>query len=125
MYHMVLLILNNLDDCSPVLDAWEAAGVGGITILESSGLGRARKAVRSDIPLMPSLADFFRRPEERHRTIFTVVDDEQLVERLITVTEQIIGDMESADNGVLFVLPVSRAKGIQGGQHRAQQGRNG
>lgn len=124
MYYMVLLVLNDLDDCSPVLDAWEALGVGGITILESTGLGHARKSgIRENMPTMPSLADFFRRSEQRHRTIFTVVDSEEIADKLIELTEQTLGNLESADNGVLFVLPVSKAKGIHGGQKRAQERR--
>lgn len=125
MLQMVLLIINNLDECTPVLDAWEAVGVGGITILESTGLGQARKAgVRTDLPLMPSLSDFFRRQEHRHRTIFTVVDSEEMVDRLIEVTQEVVGNLEAADNGVLFVLPVARAMGVQGGQRRAQEGQD-
>lgn len=126
MYHMVLLILNDLNDCTPVLDAWEALGVGGITILESTGLGHARKSgIRENMPTMPSLADFFRRSEQRHRTIFTVVDSEEMADKLIEVTEQTLGSLENADNGVLFVLPVSKAKGIHGGQKRAQERNRG
>ncbi len=126
MFHMVLVILNDLDDCDPVLDAWEALGVGGITIMESSGLGRARKSgMRGDLPPMPTLSDFFRRPEHRHRTIFTVVDSEELVDKLIAVTEQTLGNLENADSGVLFVLPVSQARGLHGGQKRAQERKRG
>ena len=56
MYHMVILIVDNVEQCFPVLDAWEALEVGGITILESTGLGRVRKSgPRDDLPLMPSL----------------------------------------------------------------------
>lgn len=123
MLQMVLFVVNNLDECSPVLDAWEELGVGGITILESAGLGHARQAgMRSDLPLMPSLSDFFRRPEHRHRTIFTVVDSEEMVDKLIDVTQKVVGDLESAENGALFVLPVSRAMGVKGGQSRANKG---
>jgi len=122
MYQMVLVILNDLDDCTPVLDAWEALDVGGVTILESTGLGKARKSgMRGDLPPMPTLSDFLRRPEHRHRTIFTVVDSEEMVEKLIEATEQTLGSLENADNGILFVLPVSQARGIQGGQQRAQE----
>jgi hypothetical protein len=126
MYQMVLLVLNSLDDSTPVLDAWEAAGVGGITILESVGLGHVRKSgMRDGLPAFPTLSDFLRRPEHRHRTIFTVVDNQQMVERLIAVTEQTLGNLEDADNGILFVLPVSQARGIIGGQQRARERNQG
>ncbi len=123
MYYMVMLILHKVDECTNILDAWESVGVGGITILESSGLGRARKKgmVGRSFPLMPSLSDFLRTPEDHHRTMFTVVEDDSWVDRLVEVTESILGDMEQPNNGVIFVLPVARAHGISGGQSRAKK----
>ncbi|MEZ4591107.1 MAG: P-II family nitrogen regulator [Chloroflexota bacterium] len=119
MYHMILLVLDDVNQCSNILEAWEAEGVGGVTILESTGLGRVKKlSIRDDMPLMPSLSRLLQSREERHRTLFTVVTDD-LVDKIIEVTEAIIGDMESPNNGVIFVLPVSRVKGLHGGQNRA------
>ncbi len=113
MHHMVLLVLDDVDHCTPVLDAWEAAGVPGITILESTGLGRVRKSgFRDDLPLFPSFADLMKTREEHHRTLFTVVDSEDMVDRLIKVTQQITGGLDAPNRGVLFVLPVARAIGL-------------
>ena len=122
MYHMVLLIVDSVEQCFPVLDAWEALEVGGITILESTGLGRVKKSgPRDDLPLMPSLTNLLKGREERHRTIFTVVDSEEKVEQLIEATQKTIGDLNNAHNGVLFVLPVSRVVGLTGAQERAKK----
>ena len=41
--HMILLVLNNPGDLDDVLDAWENAGVSGITILPSTGLASRRQ----------------------------------------------------------------------------------
>lgn len=121
MYYMVLLILNNIEQSPDVLDAWEALEVPGITILESTGLGTMReRAIRDDIPMMPSLRDLFRSQEHQHRTLFTVVEGEEMVERLITATQETVGDLEQPHNGVLFVLPVSRVVGLKGAQARAR-----
>ncbi len=118
---MVMMVINNMDECTSILDAWEATGVGGITILESSGMGRVRQSnILRDIPLMPSLSDFLKAPEQRHRTIFAVVDSQERVDQLIAATESIVGDLEQPDNGVVFVLPVVQAKGLSGGQQRAE-----
>jgi nitrogen regulatory protein PII len=122
MYQMVLLIVSNSEQCPGVLDAWEATGVGGITILESTGLGKVRQAaLRDDVPLMPSLSRLFQNQEIRHRTIFTVVDSDEMVERLIKVTESQLGNLNQPDNGVMFVLPVSRVVGFAGAKKRASQ----
>ena len=121
MYHMILLIVNNPDRCPDVLDAWEAAEVPGITILESTGLGNIRRAgIRDDIPLMPSLSDLMSTKEHRHRTLFTVVQGEEKVDEVIKITQDIMGDLEQPHNGVLFVLPVSRVVGLHGAQSRAR-----
>ena len=125
MHYMVMLVLHKVDSGKDILDAWDELGVGGITILETSGMGRAKRVTLThDIPLMPSLSDFLRRPELRHRTFFTVVEDETWVDRIIEVTEEIIGNLEGPNNGVLFVLPVARAVGMKGGQARAKKGQD-
>lgn len=122
MYQMVLLVVSNSEQCPDVLDAWEATGVGGITILESTGMGKVRQAaIRDDVPLMPSLSRLFQHREVRHRTIFTVVDSDEMVEKLIKVTQEQLGDLNNPDNGVMFILPVSRVVGFAGAKKRASQ----
>ncbi len=121
MYHMILLILDELEQCPSVLDAWDAAGAAGITILESTGLARVRKsALRDDLPLMPSIESLLKGREEHHRTLFTVVEDEVQVDRIIEATLAITGNLDEPNSGALFVLPVTRAVGLQGAQKRAQ-----
>jgi nitrogen regulatory protein PII len=55
--------------------------------------------------------------------MFTVVENEEKVDELIEATQKIIGDLNNAHNGVLFVLPVSRVVGLRGGQERAKSGK--
>ena len=114
MYHMVLLVLDELSQCPTVLDAWEEAGVTGVTILESTGLGRARQiGMRDDLPLFTSLHKLMQNREERHRTLFTVVDSEEMVDRLIEITQEVMGGLNEPNKGVIFVLPVSRVVGLR------------
>lgn len=123
MYHMIMLVLDDVNQCSAILEVWDAQGVGGITIFESTGMGRVRKlSIRDDIPIMPSLSRLLQTREERHRTLFTVVETEEMVDQIIRVTEEILGNMEDPHNGVIFVLPVSRVVGLHGGQMRAKSG---
>ena len=74
MYYFVVLVLDDINQGPDVLDAWEKAGVGGITIIESTGLARFRQGQvhRDDIPLMPSIRALFHTREEHHRTIFSI-----------------------------------------------------
>ena len=120
MTQLVVLIVDDAGDCPSILEAWEAIGVTGVTILESSGLGRYRRAgMREDMPLMPSLRDLYEAKEIHHRTLLSVVDDEALVDEMIRVAQKIIGNLDQGHTGFLFVVPVSRAYGL--GKHRLSQ----
>ena len=114
MHQMVMLILDDIAYCPQVLDAWEAAGASGITILESTGLGRMRRSMgmRDDLPLMPTLLSLLQSREEHHRTLITVTDNEAMVDRLIAATQEVVGDLAAPNRGVVFVLPVLRAIGL-------------
>lgn len=113
MNFLVVMIVDNPDDTPVILDAWEALGVSGVTILESTGLGRIRQhGMREDMPLMPSLSDFFQQDEIRHRTLMSVVKDQELVDRMITAVQDISGDLDQPNTGFLFVVPVLQAVGL-------------
>lgn len=114
MYQMIFFVLDDIDHYPAILDAWEEAGVGGITIFESTGLGRMRKVMgmRDDFPLLPSLVDFLQGREERHRTLVTVADSDELIERVVAATEAIVGDLSLPNRGILLVLPVTRVYGL-------------
>ena len=113
MSYLVTLVLDDPDRCQDVLDAWEEAGAPGVTILDSSGLGRVRRAgIRDDVPLMPSLSDLFRRQEDHHRTLFSVVKDQSQVEAIVQATQALIGELDRGHTGLLFVVPVSQVYGL-------------
>ncbi len=112
MTHQLIFVLNNLEQYPAILDAWEEAGAPGITILESTGIGRIRRVVRDDLPLMPSLSDVLASQEMHHRTLFTVIEDEQILDKVIEATERVIGDFSRHHTGLLFVVPVSRVLGL-------------
>jgi nitrogen regulatory protein PII len=113
MSFLVVMIVNDPDQCPDILDAWEALGVMGVTIIESTGLGRLRQAaLRDDIPLMPRLQNFLSGGEIHHRTLFSVVENEQVVDQMIEAAIQITGNLDDPHSGFLFVLPVVKAMGL-------------
>jgi nitrogen regulatory protein PII len=113
MSYLVVLIVNDIDDCPALMDAWEAAGVLGITILASTGLGHIRRVgLRDDIPLMPSLQDLLESEEVHHRTLLSVVDSQELVDKMVAIAQEIIGNLEDPHTGFLFVVPVIQAYGL-------------
>jgi nitrogen regulatory protein P-II 1 len=113
MSYLVVLIIDDPDDCPCILDAWEEIGVTGVTILESSGMGRVRRSgVRDDIPLMPSLRNILATREVPHRTLLSVVDDQEKVDRMVAAAQEAVGNLDRPDTGFLFVVPVLQAYGL-------------
>ena len=112
MNTLVLFVLDDINYCHDVLNAWEDAGVVGVTMLDSSGLGRVRNAGRDDLPLMPSLSDLFKKSETQHRTFFTVVDSDEQIDAIVKATESVIGSLDEPNTGFLFTVPVGRVYGM-------------
>ena len=113
MVNLLVFVLSDRNQCGDIVDAWKAAGVAGITILESTGLGRSQVGIRDDVPLMPGLSDFLANRELHHRTLFSVIEDEATLERVIAATERVIGDFTRHHTGLLFVVPVTRVLGLE------------
>jgi nitrogen regulatory protein P-II 1 len=112
--YLVLFVLNEAEHLEDVLDVWERTGVSGVTILHSSGLGRVRKdrGLRDDLPLMPSLKALFEHEEYFSRTLFSVVQDESMAERLVQATEKVVGDLHRPGKGLIVVLPLLKIYGL-------------
>lgn len=111
---MIMLILNDPDQCQDVLNAWDEAGAPGVTILASSGLGRVRSrlGLSGEVPLMPSLEDFFNQEENMNRTLVSIVRGQALVDRIVRATQVVLGDLNMPNTGILVVMPVLEAYGL-------------
>jgi nitrogen regulatory protein PII len=112
MAQLVVLVLDDPSQCTAVMDAWDAAGTTGITMLESTGLQRVRNVLQGDVPLFPSLRDLLTSHEAHHRTLFTLVRDDVMVDRIIEATQRVIGDLNRPNTGILFVVPLARVLGL-------------
>jgi len=114
MPNLIVAVLLDIQVCHDVIRVWEEAGVTGATILDSIGMRhmKQRHAHRDDLPLMPSMRKLLESEEFNHRTIFSVVDDDFDVDGLIHKTEALIGNFDKPDTGILFVVPVTKARGL-------------
>jgi nitrogen regulatory protein P-II 1 len=112
---LILFVLHDPEKLHDLLDAWTEAGISGATVLYSTGLGRLTQAqgLRDDLPLMPSLEDFLPRAEHLSRTVFSMIDDEAVVEKVVAATQRVVGDLCEPDRGLLIVLPVAQVYGLR------------
>jgi nitrogen regulatory protein PII len=112
--YLILFILNDPEKLSKLLDSWEEVGVGGVTIMHSSGLGRVREhaGMRDDLPLIPSLESLINHEEFFSRTLFTVVRGEEQVEKIAAATQKVVGDLSRPNTGLMVAMQVAKAYGL-------------
>lgn len=113
MANMLVLVLDEPEKFSAIIRAWESIGVPGVTMLDSVGSRQLRaQARRDDLPLIPSMRAVFSGIEEHNRTIFTVIEDDDTLERAVEAAHDVVGDFMDPHTGILFVIPVSRTWGV-------------
>lgn len=112
--YLIILFLHNPDLLEELMEAWDKEGVNGATITFSVGMGQflEKLGMRDDIPLIPSLEDFFEAQEKLSRTIFAVIQDEAMIDGIVAATQRVMGDLDQPDTGMLLVLPVWKAFGL-------------
>lgn len=113
--YFVLFVMHNPDLLEELMDAWQETGVQRATIVLSTGMRRLREkhGMRDDIPLMPSLSDFYEAQEAFSRTIFTTVQEESMIDKILGATERVVGDLSKHETGVFLVMPIVRAYGLE------------
>ena len=109
--YMVMYVLDNPRRLDEILDAWRAAGASGATIMESTGTHR-RQARRARLHLRYAFEGLEEHDLEDHYTLFTIVPDEEMVQRCIEAVERVVGDLSAPHTGILAAWPLTVVKGL-------------
>ncbi len=110
--HMLMFVLDDPNHLDPVLDAWEAVGVSGVTIVESTGMARHKRANMVGSPLMAGFNRLMQSDQEGHYTLFTIVKGEQVVRECIRAAEKVVGNLKTPNSGVMAAWPLTIVKGV-------------
>lgn len=106
----LFLILNKTEKLNEVLEAFVEVGIKGATVVDSQGMGSALS--ESNLPMF---GGFLRTVLDNNRpfnkVIFSVVKEEETVDKAIEAIEDILGDMSKPGVGLIFVMPVDRVVG--------------
>lgn len=109
---LMVLILNKLEALEYLLEGMSAAGIGGATIIESSGMAMTLSKLDSSFVSASIRALFTSTGNEDNRTIISVIRNDQL-EIARKVIYSTVGDLSMPNTGVLFTLPIDFAEGIK------------
>jgi hypothetical protein len=110
--YMVVFVLDDPNQLDNVLDAWHAAGVSGVTIMESTGINRRRRARQVGSAFMAGMNRLIGDTQEGHYTLLVIVPNESLVQTCLQAAESVVGDLNQPNTGVLAAWPLAVAKGV-------------
>lgn len=108
---MLLMVLDDSARLREILEAWEGAGIKGITIFESTGLHRVIPR-HSPQPMFAGFSHMFGGGSAGHHTLFAIVDSMELAEDAVAATEAVLGDLSEPNTGLISALPVVRVWGM-------------
>ncbi|MBI5928501.1 MAG: hypothetical protein HY862_04290 [Chloroflexi bacterium] len=114
--YLVMYISHDVEQADAILQEWMRVGVEGATIIESAGLRQMMNShLRDDLSIMPTLANLLRDTEVHHRTLFSAIRDDTLLQKVVQTTTAYVGDWSKPDVGILLVLPLLQAYGVEKG----------
>lgn len=119
MAKLVVLITARDDVAQQVGESWQETGAPGVTIIEGYGLQKIRQTSRTGevLPGMMSLVDILRANSPSSFILMALLENEQIIDSMLNTAQDIMGDLQSPQNGIFFVIDVERAVGIRYPNH--------
>jgi hypothetical protein len=102
----LFIVLNQESYLEDILMAFVELGVKGGTILDSRGMAGAMLQVEKHIPFFSSLKNSVETARPYNKTIFTVIESEELLKRTIDRINLMFADVKRPGLGFMFAVPV-------------------
>lgn len=116
--YMIMFVLDDPNQLDEVLTAWRETGVSGVTFVESSGFHRRLRHLPGARYVL-TMPEFVERIEQSSYTLFSVVPDREMVQACCHATEEVVGNLDEPNTGVLVAWEVAFAKGFDTRRHAA------
>ncbi|MCI9093315.1 MAG: hypothetical protein HFF36_05960 [Coprobacillus sp.] len=107
---VIFVVLNKIECLDELLARLKKAGVVGGTIIESTGMVKSLDD-SDESYLLGSLRLFLDNPRPDSKTIFFIVNDEQVNIVRKTVNDVLEG-IDKPNTGIIFGIPISFADGL-------------
>jgi len=105
-------ILDKEEDLEKIIAKFREIGVAGATIFDSIGLGPDTLHGQGMPPVIASLHGIFDREKRIYNhTIFSVIESKETLDKAFQAAEDVCGDFNRADVGILFSVELDRVVG--------------
>lgn len=110
----LFIVLNKPNFLENLLDEFIEIGVKGATILDSQGMGFAMNyGGHGNEPFFGKIRSIIDNSRPYNKTIFTVIEDEETLEKAVKATKRVLGDIYEPGIGMMFTMPVNNVYGMK------------
>ncbi|HEX5725753.1 MAG TPA: P-II family nitrogen regulator [Longimicrobiaceae bacterium] len=106
---LLVAVINQEEKLEEILAGFMELGVTGATLIHSEGMGRL---LASEVPIFAGVEALSAHTRPRNQTLFSVIDDDAKVERVIALLQEVCGGLEQPGTGFVFTVPVTRVVGL-------------
>lgn len=110
---LFVMVLNKTEKLEALLAEFVKAGISGSTVISSTGMVRLLSNYDEELPAIGSIRTWLYPEREKNKTIFTVLQDDQ-VGKAVDAVEKVVGDINEKDTGIIFTVPIDFTKGMKG-----------
>ena len=108
---MIMFVLDDPNKLEQVIARWDAVGFHGATVVESTGIHRIQ-AGKKRLPMRYGMGMVSQGQHVGHFTLFMIVQRSEDVQLLIKAAEEVVGDLDNPNTGVMASWPLDVVKGV-------------
>ena len=107
--HLLICVVNNTASVNEIVGGFVQIGVTGSTVIDSHGTAEIAAA---QVPVFAGFRHLVQSNRRPNRTIFSVIKDDETLDRAMAVIERVVGDLDESATGIMFAIPVTTVKGL-------------
>lgn len=107
--YLLICIVNNTASVNEIVGGFVRIGVTGATVIDSHGTAEIAAA---QVPVFAGFRHLVQSNRQPNRTVFSVIKDEETLDRAMAVVEEVVGSLEGSATGIMFAVPVAKVRGL-------------
>lgn len=110
--YAIILVLNDIFILDDIHELFYEEEIGATTI-DSQGMGKVLLDHNVNIPMLASVRKLIDGRKPYNKTVFSVVDSEEKMRRVVDKIKEKLGNFEEPGIGFMFVTPVVECYGTK------------
>lgn len=110
---LLVFVLNDHEKLDEVLSELEKSGIGGATVIDSTGMAKVLHLDEEEVPFLGAIRGILNPATRARSNTILMVLEKASVQTAIDAIERVVGDLNQKNVGIAFSIPVDFAKGLR------------